>query len=98
MTEEFRIERYRRSDRERVFDLMRVALPVPAPMLIRNWQWMFDANPFNGDAERNRTTNREGLLAFLRETTPLSGCRRLFEDGDLVMRKRWSKMHHTSSC
>jgi hypothetical protein len=68
MTEEFRIERYRRSDRERVFDLVRVALPVPAPMLIRNWQWMFDANPFNGDAERNRTTNREGLLAFLRET------------------------------
>ena len=68
MTEEFRIERYRRSDRERVFDLMRVAIPVSAPTLIRNWHWMFDANPFNGDAERNRTTNREGLLAFLRET------------------------------
>jgi hypothetical protein len=66
MSEEFRIERYCRSDRERAFDLIHASYPAIAPILIRNWEWMYDCNPFNRDAECERRSNREQLLAFLR--------------------------------
>jgi GNAT superfamily N-acetyltransferase len=66
MAERFRIERYGKSDRDRVFDLIRAANPTFAPTLMRNWDWKYDANPFNREAARYRRARHNELLAFLR--------------------------------
>jgi hypothetical protein len=66
MSEELRIARYLKSDRDRVFELVHASYPDAAPILIRNWNWMYDDNPFNRDAEHARRANREPSLAFLR--------------------------------
>jgi len=67
MADEFRIERYRRADREQVFDLMRAAYPADqVARETRQWDWKHDANPFNADAERYRIDLRPRILPFIR--------------------------------
>ncbi|MFZ0889362.1 MAG: GNAT family N-acetyltransferase [Candidatus Binataceae bacterium] len=66
MAERFRIELYSKSDRDSVFDLIRAANPNFAPALIRNWEWKYDANPFNREAACYRRARHEELSAFLR--------------------------------
>jgi hypothetical protein len=67
MNDEFRIERYRRADREQVFDLMRAAYkPDEVARQIKQWAWKHDANPFNAEAERYRIFSRSRILSFVR--------------------------------
>src|SRR5579862_4519427 len=67
MADEFRIERYRRSDREQVFDLMRAVYPAEqVAREIKQWDWKHDSNPFNADAERYRIASRPRILPFIR--------------------------------
>jgi hypothetical protein len=67
MADQFHIERYRRSNREQVFELMRVAYqPSETARQIKQWDWRHDANPFNADAERYRIANRTSILPFVR--------------------------------
>ena len=67
MDDEFHIERYRRANREEVFDLMRAAYqPYEVAREIKQWDWKHDANPFNADAERYRIANRARILSFVR--------------------------------
>ena len=68
MAEQFRMELYRRSDRDSVFDLLHATHPNIAPALIRNWDWKYDNNPFNREAARYRRAHHDELLAFLRTT------------------------------
>lgn len=86
MGEEFRIERYRRSDRDRVFELVRASSPASASIVIRNWDWMYDSNPFNREAERERRANREQLQAFLRATYSAERVERFA--------RKWGISHH----
>ena len=47
-TDEFEMVRYRRTDRDRVFAFLREALAAAdSASLIRQWEWTYDANPFN---------------------------------------------------
>jgi predicted N-acetyltransferase YhbS len=65
MPDQFRIVRYRAEDRGRVFDLIRaVHRPDLADRLIRQWNWKYDANPFNAEAARYRDAHRDEVLAF----------------------------------
>jgi hypothetical protein len=67
MADQFHIERYRRSNREQVFDLMRVVYePSEFARQIKQWAWRHDDNPFNGDAERYRIAGRPRILPFIR--------------------------------
>jgi hypothetical protein len=67
MDDEFRIERYRRADREQVFDLMRAAYePGEVALQVKQWDWKHDANPFNEEAERYRIFSRSRILSFVR--------------------------------
>ncbi len=70
MDDEYRIERYRRGNREQVFDLMRAAYrPREVAREIKQWDWKHDANPFNAEAERYRIGNRPRILSFVRAAT-----------------------------
>lgn len=52
MTDEFHLIRYQRSDRERVFAFLReVYAAADAERLICQWDWKYDANPFNCDGQ-----------------------------------------------
>jgi hypothetical protein len=67
MDDKFRIERYRRSNREQVFDLMRAAYrPHEVAREMKQWDWKHDSNPFNAEAERYRIANRPRILSFVR--------------------------------
>ncbi|HXW84398.1 MAG TPA: hypothetical protein VEJ86_08325 [Candidatus Binataceae bacterium] len=56
MADGFRIERYRRSDREGVFALISAAKTADfGKTLLQQWDWKYDANPFNAEAETYRT-------------------------------------------
>jgi GNAT superfamily N-acetyltransferase len=47
-TEEFEVVRYHRTDRDSVFAFLREALPAAdSARLSRQWDWKYDANPFN---------------------------------------------------
>jgi len=51
-TDEYEVVRYRRTDRDRVFAFLRAALSAAdSGRLIRQWDWKYDANPFNRDGE-----------------------------------------------
>jgi Acetyltransferase (GNAT) domain len=46
------VRRYRRDDRAAVFDLLRVAYSTDdSERLVRQWDWKYDANPFNREAD-----------------------------------------------
>jgi len=63
--DQFRIVRYRAEDRARVFDLIHaVHPPALAERLIRQWNWKYDANPFNGEAGRYREEHREEVCGY----------------------------------
>jgi GNAT superfamily N-acetyltransferase len=50
-TDEYEVIRYRRTDRDRVFAFLRAALAAAdSARLIRQWDWKYDANPFNRDS------------------------------------------------
>lgn len=67
MDDTFRMERYRRSDREQVFALMRVVYrPHEVAREIKQWDWKHDRNPFNAEAERYRIANRPRIISFVR--------------------------------
>src|SRR5271166_3598770 len=67
MEDQFHIERYRRSNREQVFELMRLAYqPSEAALQIKQWGWRHDSNPFNAEAERYRIASRPRILSFVR--------------------------------
>ena len=67
MPKKLRIARYRRADRDVVFQLIRaVHKPDNAERLIRQWDWKFDSNPFNATAERYRQTYKHNYLERLR--------------------------------
>jgi hypothetical protein len=67
----FRIERYRSSDREQVFDLVRASIPpAAADRMIKQWNWKYDSNPFNAEAKRARVANRPAILPFIRSLVP----------------------------
>src|SRR5580704_15919576 len=68
MDDRFRMELYRRSDRERVFDLIRAVHPNVASVLIRNWDWKYDNNPFNREGAGYRRAHHDELLTYLRTT------------------------------
>ncbi len=52
MNHDVHVVRYRRADREDVFRLLRTAYSSEdSRRLIRQWDWKYDANPFNGGAE-----------------------------------------------
>jgi hypothetical protein len=73
MDDSFHIERYRPSDRERVFDLFRSAYaPDYAAREIKQWDWKYDSNPFNAEAERYRIANRPHIWPFVREAAMAS--------------------------
>jgi hypothetical protein len=57
---------YRRPDRDGVFELLRATHPDLAPVLMRNWEWKYDNNPFNREAARYRRAHYDELLTFLR--------------------------------
>lgn len=66
MPKKLRIERYRRADRDVVFQLIRAAhKPDTAERLIRQWDWKFDSNPFNAAAEQYRQTYKVDYLERL---------------------------------
>jgi len=48
--------------------MIRAANPDFAQALIRNWDWKYDANPFNREAAHYRRAHHEEVLAFLRTT------------------------------
>jgi hypothetical protein len=61
-----RIARYRRADRDVVFQLIRAAYRSDtAERLIRQWDWKFDSNPFNAAAEQYRQTYKHEYLGRL---------------------------------
>ena len=63
MPKKLRIARYRRADRDVVFQLIRAAhQPDTAERLIRQWDWKFDSNPFNAAAEQYRQTYKHDYL------------------------------------
>jgi GNAT superfamily N-acetyltransferase len=67
------VARYKKSDRDAVFALLRAAHSHPADdRLIRQWDWKYDANPFNQEAEPYVLLLREGsrLIGML-GTLPL---------------------------
>jgi len=67
MEDGFRIERYRSSDRDLVFELMRASFPhAVADRMIEQWDWKYDSNPFNAEAKRERVVNRRGIAPFIR--------------------------------
>ncbi|HEY6421593.1 MAG TPA: GNAT family N-acetyltransferase [Candidatus Binataceae bacterium] len=69
MTSEFRVQRYRKSDREGIFDLWRSTHPGgSAERLIRQWDWKYDHNPFNREAELSRRASRNDVRAFIEAT------------------------------
>jgi hypothetical protein len=52
MSNSFQILRYRKSDRDEVFAFLRQVYPrVDSDRLINQWDWKYDANPFNGNGE-----------------------------------------------
>ena len=52
MIDDVRVVRYQRADRERVFTFLREALPpAESARLMRQWEWKYEANPFNRDNE-----------------------------------------------
>jgi hypothetical protein len=52
MNDHVRVVRYQKADREDVFRFLRVSYSRDeSSRLIRQWDWKYDANPFNGDAE-----------------------------------------------
>ncbi len=56
-----RLTRYRRADRAEVLAFVRAAHPNPdGERLIRQWDWKYDANPFNRDPEPYILLMREG--------------------------------------
>ena len=68
---EYRIERYSRGDRERVFELLRVAKAAGfASSLIDQWNWKYDDNPFNREAEYYRRAHRAELLRIREQYPP----------------------------
>ena len=51
MNDTVSVQRYQRSDREATFALLRAAYPsAGSERLIRQWDWKYDANPFNREA------------------------------------------------
>lgn len=65
--DEIKLVRYQRSDRERVFALLREVFPAPySERLICQWDWKYDANPFNRDGEPDieLLTKGEQLVAM----------------------------------
>jgi len=67
MEDGFRIRRYRRLERDKVFDLLRASLPSAiADRMIKQWDWKYDANPFNAEAGKTRIANRPRLASFVR--------------------------------
>lgn len=52
MSERFQLLRYERSDREEVFSFLRDVYTGPVgDHLMRQWEWKYDANPFNRESE-----------------------------------------------
>ena len=65
--DEIKLIRYQRSDRERVFALVREVFPSSySERLIRQWDWKYDANPFNrgGEPDIELLTKGEELVAM----------------------------------
>src|SRR5512139_2349631 len=64
----YQIVRYQRPDRQDVFDFVRGAYGADdARRLLRQWDWKYDANPFNREAEPYVLLMREGrrIIAML---------------------------------
>ena len=65
MPDQFRIVRYRAEDRERVLRFIgAVRSPQLAERLVRQWNWKYDANPFNREYAQYRRAHRQEVLAF----------------------------------
>lgn len=62
MTEPFAVTRYQDTDRDGVFELLRVAHPAGrAATLIRQWDWKYLNNPFNGPAGPHILLIKDGI-------------------------------------
>lgn len=83
MGDAFHVLRYRRSDREEVFAFVDATHSHPArDRLLRQWDWKYEANPFNRDGEPYILLLRHGArLVGMLGTIPL----RVFLDG----REHW---------
>lgn len=69
MADEFVVERYQPRDRELLFAFVRaVHSDSYAERLIHQWDWKFEANPFNREAERSRLIDAENYRAHMRAT------------------------------
>jgi hypothetical protein len=65
--EAFKVERYRRSNRDEVLDLVRAAFPPAfAQRTVSQWDWKYDANPFNAEAADARRAAYPRLSATIR--------------------------------
>jgi len=64
---EFHLTRYRPSDRERIFEMIRASNSSHASIIIRDWDWRYDSNPFNAEAERERRLYSSDVAAYLRK-------------------------------
>ncbi len=52
ISEPFQLLRYKKSDREEIFTFLRTVYPgIQSDRLIQQWDWKYDANPFNNQAE-----------------------------------------------
>ena len=73
MDDSFHIDRYRPSDREKVFDLFRATYPPDyVAREIKQWDWKHDSNPFNAEAERYRIASRPHIWPFVRAAAKAS--------------------------
>jgi GNAT superfamily N-acetyltransferase len=67
MEQNFRVGRYRKANRGEVFELLRVAFPAAfVERTILQWDWKYDANPFNREAENARRADQPRLSATVR--------------------------------
>ncbi len=64
MIEDVQVVRYQRADRERLFALLRDALPpADSARLLRQWDWKYERNPFNPEgAPHVLLLQRDGQL------------------------------------
>ncbi len=83
MEQDFLIQRYRKAYREQVFDLMRAAFaPDFVERMVLQWDWKYDSNPFNREAEEARRGSHHRLSASVRAAAEASDLKNLDLDLD----------------
>jgi len=71
MADDFLIQRYTEADRLSVFALLREAFSEQyAKHLMRIWNWKYDSNPLNREAEKVRRADHETLWSYITQTYP----------------------------